>query len=161
MNVAYLKIERIFEKLTLIVTKILGNSITFILAFFMVVFWWSTNLFTSKDSHQNIGDIIFGITFLSLFIIQKSFNRYSALVHLKINELISSHESANNAVMDTSQKTEQEIRDLSKEYISEETIEEELDEIEEEEEVIEEKLNEIEEEETENRIKKEANKKQI
>ena len=128
MNVVYLKIERIFEKLTSIVTKILGNSITFILAFIMVIFWWSTNLFTSKDSHQNIGDIIFGITFLSLFVIQKSFNRYSALIHLKMNELISSHEPANNSVMNTAQKTEQEIRELSKEYIDEK-IDEEIEEI--------------------------------
>lgn len=112
-----MKIELIFEKLTSIATRILGNSITFIIAFILVVFWWSTNLFTSKNMHQNIGDIIFGTTFLSLFVIQKSFNRYSALVHLKINELISSHEPANNSVMDTAEKTEQEIRELSKEYI--------------------------------------------
>jgi low affinity Fe/Cu permease len=119
MNLVYIKIERIFEKLTSIATKILGNSITFILAFLLVIYWWVTNLFTSKDIHQNIGDIIFGFTFLSLFIIQKSFNRYSAQVHLKMNELISSHEPANNAVMNTSQKTEQEIRELSREYIEE------------------------------------------
>lgn len=123
MNIMYLRIELIFEKLTSIATRILGNSITFILAFILVVFWWSTNLFTSKDMHQNIGDIIFGTTFLSLFVIQKSFNRYSALVHLKINELISSHEPANNSVMNTSEKTEHEIRELSKEYIEEEIIE--------------------------------------
>ena len=116
MNPTYLKIELVFEKLTSIATRILGNSISFIIAFIMVVFWWSTNLFTSNDSHQNIGDIIFGITFLSLFIIQKSFNRYSALIHLKMNELISSHEPANNAVMDMSQKTEKEIVELYKEY---------------------------------------------
>ena len=128
MNPVYLKIELIFEKLTSIATRVLGNSISFIIAFILVVFWWSTNLFTSKDSHQNIGDIIFGITFLSLFVIQKSFNRYSALIHLKINELISSHEPANNSVMNTSQKTEQEIRELSKEYI-EEIIEDEIEEI--------------------------------
>ncbi len=112
-----MKIELIFEKLTSIATRILGNAITFIIAFILVIFWWSTNLFTSKDMHQNIGDIIFGTTFLSLFVIQKSFNRYSALVHLKINELISSHEPANNSVMNTAEKTEQEIRELSKEYI--------------------------------------------
>lgn len=117
MNIMYLKIELIFEKLTSIATRILGNSITFIIALIMVLFWWSTNLFTSNNMHQNIGDIIFGTTFLSLFVIQKSFNRYSALVHLKINELISSHEPANNSVMNTSEKTEQEIRELSKEYL--------------------------------------------
>jgi low affinity Fe/Cu permease len=131
----YLRIELIFEKLTLIVTRILGNSITFILALILVVFWWSTNLFTSKDTHQNIGDIIFGTTFLSLFVIQKSFNRYSALVHLKINELISSHEPANNSVMNTAEKTEQEIRELSKEYIDAE-IEEIIREVAEENQIL-------------------------
>lgn len=128
MNGAYRKIEQLFEKLTSIATKILGNSISFIIAFIVVIFWWSTNLFTSNDSHQNIGDMIFGITFLSLFIIQKSFNKYSALVHLKINELISSHEPANNSVMNTAEKTETEIWDLSKEYIKE-SIDEEIDDI--------------------------------
>lgn len=123
MNIMYLKIELIFERLTSIVTRILGNSITFIMAFILVVFWWSTNLFTSNNMHQNIGDIIFGTTFLSLFVIQKSFNLYSALIHLKVNELISSHKSANNSVMNTGKKTEQEIRELSKEYIEEEIIE--------------------------------------
>lgn len=126
MNGAYRKIEQLFEKLTSIATKILGNSISFIIAFIVVIFWWSTNLFTSNDSHQNIGDMIFGITFLSLFIIQKSFNKYSALVHLKINELISSHEPANNSVMNTAEKTENEIWDLSKEYIKE-SIDEKID----------------------------------
>ena len=136
----YLKVELIFEKLTSIATKILGNSITFILAVILVLFWWSTSLFTTDDYHQNIGDFIFGVTFLSLFIIQKSFNRYSALIHLKMNELISSNESANNAVMDTSKKTEHEIRELSKEYISEENIEVEIDKIEEEEKDIEKQI---------------------
>ena len=122
MKKTYSIIEKIFEKLTLLITKILGNSITFILALFLVIFWWTTSLFGKNDLHQNIGDFIFGTTFLSLFIIQKSFNRYSALIHLKINELISSHEPANNAVMDTSEKTEQEIRALSNEYIEIEEI---------------------------------------
>lgn len=113
----YSEIEKIFEKLTEIVTKTLGNPITFIIAFCMVLFWWATCLFTSGDMHQNIGDIIFGITFLSLFIIQKSFNRYSALVHLKMNELISSHEMANNAIIHSDKKTEKEIKELFNEYL--------------------------------------------
>ena len=117
MKIVYLKIELIFEKLTSMGTKVLGNPITFMLAVILVLFWWSTSLFTTDDYHQNIGDFIFGTTFLSLFIIQKSFNHFSALIHLKMNELISSHEFANNAVIDTSEKTEKEIRELSKEYI--------------------------------------------
>lgn len=116
----YFSLERNFEELVVLATKVLGNSITFILACFLVVFWWISTLFRSNDMHQNIGDFIFGTTFLSLFIIQKSFNKYSALLHLKVNELISSHETANNSVMDTNQKTEKEITDLAKEYIEKE-----------------------------------------
>lgn len=122
-----LHIEVLFERLTLIVTKVLGSYFAFILALTLVLFWWSTNLFTSDNWHQNIGDIIFGFTFLSLFIIQKSFNRYSALIHLKMNELISSHERAKNTVMNTGNKTEKEIRELSEEYIeSDATFEKEV-----------------------------------
>ena len=127
MKVFYLKVERHFERLVSLATIILGNSITFILACFLVIFWWVSTLLVSNNLHQNIGDFIFGTTFLSLFIIQKSFNKYSALIHLKVNELISSNETANNSVMNTNQKTEQEIRELSKEYIeAEEAIVEEL-----------------------------------
>lgn len=130
MKKTYMTIEKGFEKLTSIATTLLGNSITFILAFCLVIFWWINNLFTVTDIHQIIGDVIFGITFLSLFIIQKSFNRFSALLHLKINELVSSHEPANNSVMDTSEKTEREIRELSKEYIeTEETMDNKMEEI--------------------------------
>ncbi|WP_284652950.1 low affinity iron permease family protein [Flavobacterium terrisoli] len=117
MKKVYVQIERSFEKLTSIATKILGNSISFLLALAMVLFWWTTSLFKSNNLHDNIGDFIFGTTFLSLFIIQKSFNRYSALIHLKVNELISSTETANNAVMNDSEKTEHEIRKLAQEYI--------------------------------------------
>ena len=115
-----LKIEQNFEKVTALATKLLGKTLTFLLALCLVLYWWATNLFTSKDWHQNIGDIIFGITFLSLFLIQKSFNRYSALINLKLNELVSSHQEASNSVLNMQKKTESEITELVKEYIEEE-----------------------------------------
>lgn len=108
--------EKTFEKLVSVATAILGNSISFILALCLVLFWWINNFFTSWDAHEIIGDIIFGTTFLSLFIIQKSFNRFSGSLHLKINELVSSHETANNSVINAEEKTEREITELSKEY---------------------------------------------
>lgn len=128
MNKHYLNIERRFENLTVFATKILGNSITFLVAFCLVIFWWINDLYLNAQIHQIIGDIIFGITFLSLFIIQKSFNIYSAHIHLKMNELISSHEPANNAVMDMSQKTEKEIREMTNVYIeNDDSVDKELD----------------------------------
>jgi low affinity Fe/Cu permease len=128
VNKHYLNIERRFENLTVFATKILGNSITFLVAFCLVIFWWINDLYLNAQIHQIIGDIIFGITFLSLFIIQKSFNIYSAHIHLKMNELISSHEPANNAVMDMSQKTEKEIREMTNVYIeNDDSVDKELD----------------------------------
>lgn len=128
MNTIYLRIERKFELLTELATKILGNSISFIVAVCLVFFWWVNDFFSNASTHQIIGDIIFGITFLSLFIIQKSFNRYSALIHLKMNELISSHETANNDVMNVGDKTEREIWQLQQDYIEvQDVIEEELE----------------------------------
>lgn len=116
MKNIYGRSEKIFERLVSFATIILGNSITFILALCLVLYWWINNLFTTRDVHQIIGDIIFGTTFLSLFIIQKSFNRFSGSLHLKINELVSSHEPANNSVINAEEKTEREITELSKEY---------------------------------------------
>lgn len=116
MTKIYSQLEQLFEKLASTVTSILGNPITFIVALFFVLWWWINNLFTTRDVHQIIGDFIFGVTFLSLFIIQKSFNRFSASLHLKVNELVSSHETASNAVLNADVKTEREITELSKEY---------------------------------------------
>lgn len=129
--------ERTFEKLVSFAITILGNSVSFILALCLVLFWWINNFFTSWDAHEIIGDIIFGTTFLSLFIIQKSFNRFSGSLHLKINELVSSHETASNSVINAEEKTEREITELSKEYAElveqvkelEEEIEEEIDKV--------------------------------
>ena len=94
----------------------LGNSITFIAALAVVIFWLTNKRFYAEDVHYKIGDVTLGATFLSLFIIQKSFNRFSASLHLKVNELVASREAASNAVISIEEKTEQEISELSKEH---------------------------------------------
>jgi low affinity Fe/Cu permease len=128
--------EKIFERLVSFATVILGNSITFILALCLVLFWWINIIFTTTDVHVIIGDIIFGTTFLSLFIIQKSFNRFSASLHLKVNELVSSNETASNSVMNAEVKTERELTELSREYADlveqVKQVEEEIEKLEEE-----------------------------
>jgi len=73
--------------------------------------------FFIEDVHYKIGDVILGVAFLSLFIIQKSFNRFSASLHLKVNELVASHERASNTVINAESKTDDEITILSQEYI--------------------------------------------
>ena len=133
MHATYWKIDKVFEKLTSLATGILGNPITFVVAFCVVIFWLTNKQFYNQDIHQQIGDVILGVTFLSLFIIQKSFNRFSASLHLKVNELVASHEPASNTLINIEEKTEHEIIELSKEYaelavlaVKEEEIREEI-----------------------------------
>ena len=116
MKKMYRSFEKSFERLALVANKILGNSFTFIIALCTVIFWLTEKQFRHENIHTRIGDVIWSVTFLSLFIIQKSFNRFSAALHLKINELVSSHEPASNLVINLEKKTEYEITELSKEY---------------------------------------------
>ena len=116
MKSIYTHTEKKFEKIATVAIALLGNSITFIIALCIVIFWLSNKLFYTQNIHSSIGDVLLGVTFLSLFIIQKSFNRFSASLHLKVNELVASHEPANNIVINVEGKTEEEISELSREY---------------------------------------------
>ena len=116
MKVIYRNLETGFEKVTSVATKVLGNSVTFLVALAIVMFWLTDKKFYEQDLHTCIGDIILGITFLSLFIIQKSFNRFSAALHIKLNELVLTHEPARNEIANVEEKTEQELNEISKEY---------------------------------------------
>lgn len=116
MHNLYLKIELLFEKLTSCATAILGNAITFIIALCLVLFWLGNKMFYKHSIDDSIPDIILSFTFLSLFIIQKSFNRFSAIIHVKVNELVSSTESASNSVLNLEMKTKHEISEMNREY---------------------------------------------
>jgi low affinity Fe/Cu permease len=116
MKRIYRHSETVFEKITTAATAVLSNSITFLLALGMVLFWLLNKEFYAQEIRDSIRDVMHGVTFLSLFIIQKSFRRFSALLNLKVNELVSSHEPASNAVLNVESKTEHELIILSKEY---------------------------------------------
>lgn len=117
MKNIYRTVETIFEKFSDVATTILGNSITFIIALAMIIYFLTSKAFYEQETHEMIRDIIHSVTFITLFIIQKSFNKFSALLHLKVNELVASHETASNAVIHAEGKTEHEITQLSKEHI--------------------------------------------
>ena len=116
MKVLYKILETTFEKFSLAATRVLGNSITFMLALSLVIRYFTDEKVYSEPRHNLIMDIIFSVTFLSIFIIQKSVNRFSAALHLKMNELVASHDNASNRIINVEEKTEEEIRDLAKHY---------------------------------------------
>lgn len=91
----HIHIEKYFEKVADWATVVLGNSITFMVVLCLIVFWFVNRSFDDPNLQELIRDFIHAITFLSLFIIQKSFNRFSGALHLKINELVVANKSAN------------------------------------------------------------------
>lgn len=116
MKSTYRNFEKFFEKITSLITGILGSSVTFFLAFVMIVFWFLNRSYSNHDTNEVIRDLIHATTFLSLFVIQKEFSRISGSLHLKVNELVASTETASNSVINVESKTEIEINELQKEY---------------------------------------------
>jgi len=116
MSTVHSAIESGFEKLTSVVTRVLGSSITFIIALCVVAYWVTADEFLNQSAHEIIRDSLLATTFLSFFIVQKSVNRYSAALHLKVNELVASHDKASNKVVNIEEKSEEEIRSMAKKY---------------------------------------------
>lgn len=116
MKSIYKQIEAGFEKLSTIATRVLGNSITFIIAMLLVLFYFTDERVYHQPRNKTIMDIIFSVTFLSIFIIQKSVNRFSSALHLKMNELVAAHEKASNRMINIEERTEDEMRELAKHY---------------------------------------------
>ena len=108
-----------FEKISEIVTKASGKTGAFVVAFFIIIVWLiSGPLFDFSDTWQlviNTGTTI--ITFLMVFLIQRSQNKDSIAIHLKLNELVSSHAMASNRLVAVEEISETELKVLQKFYI--------------------------------------------
>lgn len=99
-------------------TKATGSSPAFILAVGIILVWSLTGpVFNYSETWQlviNTGTTI--ITFLMVFLIQKTQNKDSKAIHLKLNELLAAHEGASNLMVDIEDLTEKELDQLHKFY---------------------------------------------
>lgn len=95
-----------------------GSPGAFIGASIMVIIWAATGpVFKFSEVWQmviNTGTTI--VTFLMVFLIQKAQNKDSKAIQIKLNELISAHERANNRIVDIEDLTEDELDELHKKY---------------------------------------------
>lgn len=100
-----------FEKFSNWATKFTGSSYAFIGAVAIVVIWAvSGPVFKYSETWQlviNTGTTI--ITFLMVFLIQKSQNKDSKAIQIKLNELIAANEKASNRMVDIEDLTEKEL----------------------------------------------------
>jgi low affinity Fe/Cu permease len=113
------KKTNLFERFSNWATAATGSSAAFIIATSTVLVWAVTGpLFHYSETWQlviNTGTTI--ITFLMVFLIQKSQNKDSKAVHLKLNELLASHEGTSNRMVNIEDLTEEELDHLYKFYI--------------------------------------------
>jgi low affinity Fe/Cu permease len=101
-----------FEKFAGYVTIKTGSTGAFITAFSIVVIWLITGpIFNYSDTWQlviNTGTTI--ITFLMVFLIQKSQNKDSISMQIKLNELVATSDKASNRLINVEDMSEDELR---------------------------------------------------
>ncbi len=107
-----------FEHLSNKVTLATGSTPAIIIAFGVVIAWAATGpLFHYSENWQlviNTGTTI--ITFLMVFLIQKSQNKESMAVQLKLNEIVAANQFASNRMIDVEDMTEEELKAIRKYY---------------------------------------------
>ncbi len=107
-----------FEKLSSAVTKSAGSTPAFIIALVVIIIWLLTGpLFNFSNTWQlviNTGTTI--ITFLMVFLIQRSQNKESLTLQIKLNELIASSRLASNRLIDIEDLSEEELKTLENYY---------------------------------------------
>jgi low affinity Fe/Cu permease len=113
------KKKNLFERFANWATGAAGSSAAFITAMAVIVIWGITGpLAHYSNTWQliiNTGTTI--ITFLMVFLIQNSQNKDSKAIHLKLNELIASHQGTSNRMVDIENLNEEDLDQLHKFYV--------------------------------------------
>lgn len=108
----------VLERLSTAVAKWAGGTSAFALALGVVLTWaLSGPLFGFSNTWQlviNTGTTI--VTFLMVFLIQRSQNKDAMAIQLKLNEIVAAMEGASNGLIDVESMTEEELHVLHEHY---------------------------------------------
>lgn len=108
------KIPNFFERVAQKATRLTGTSMVFIVALMIIILWLALGpVFDFSDTWQliiNTGTTI--VTFLMVFLIQRTQNKDSRALHLKLNELIAALKGPSNRLVDVEDLTEEELETL-------------------------------------------------
>jgi low affinity Fe/Cu permease len=112
------RLSEAFEGLSEQATQWTGSTAAFITGLAIVVGWLVLGpLFHYSDTWQlviNTGTTI--VTFLMVFLIQRSQNKDALVMHLKLNELVAAVHGASNRLIDVEELSEEELRTLERYY---------------------------------------------
>ena len=107
-----------FEQLSEMVTRWTGSTSAFACALAVIAIWAVLGpLFHFSDTWQlvvNTGTTI--ITFLMVFLIQRTQNKDSMALHLKLNEIVAALQGASNRLIDVEAISEHDLKTLQKHY---------------------------------------------
>jgi low affinity Fe/Cu permease len=99
-------------------TRAAGSNGALLLAFGLVLFWAVSGFFFKFSAGWemiiNTGTSI--VTFLMVFLIQKSQNKDSLAIQLKLNELVAANELASNRLVNVEDMPEEDLRVIRKYY---------------------------------------------
>ena len=108
-----------FTRLTKATAHASGRPVTFFVAAGVILAWAvSGPLFGFSDTWQlviNTGTTI--VTFLMVFLIQRSQNKDALAIHLKLNELVAASSQASNRLVDVEELSEDELETLRAFYV--------------------------------------------
>lgn len=111
-------LQKGFEKFANISTRATGSTGAFIIACLIIIIWGVLGpLFHFSDTWQlviNTGTSL--VTFLMVFLIQKSQNKDSLAIQVKLNELVAANASASNRIISVEDLSEDELARLDKYY---------------------------------------------
>src|SRR5215813_8719735 len=112
------RINQELERVAETATRRAGSSFAFAAAVGVVVVWLITGpIFHFSDTWQlviNTGTTI--ITFLMVFLIQRTQNKETEAIQLKLNELVAALKGASNRLIDLEDWTEEELSNLHQHY---------------------------------------------
>jgi low affinity Fe/Cu permease len=108
----------VVERFSEAVTRWAGSTNAFGSAAGVIVVWAALGpVFGFSDTWQlviNTGTTI--VTFLMVFLIQRTQNKDALAIHIKLNELVAAVKGASNRVVDIEALTESELQELEKHY---------------------------------------------
>lgn len=95
-----------------------GSNATLIIAFIIVMIWCISGFFMhfTEQWAMIMSTSSSAVTFLMVFLIQKSQNKDSLATQLKLNELVAANELASNRLVDVEDMTEEELKVIQKYY---------------------------------------------
>jgi low affinity Fe/Cu permease len=107
-----------FERMARAISQFTGSTPAFVIAVLVVLVWAVTGpLFHYSETWQlviNTGTTI--VTFLMVFLIQRTQNKDSLAVQLKLNEIVAALEGASNRLVNVEDLSEEELSTLHRHY---------------------------------------------